>query len=71
MLERVADLEQAPQLRGRLLADKDLALERARQDAEVLGAAHKRGEVALGQVVAREAGPDGARAIVEDDRRVV
>lgn len=71
VLKRVPDLQQTPELRRRLLPDKDLALERAGQDTQVLGTADERGEVALWQVVAREAGADGAGAIVQDDGRVV
>jgi len=71
VLKWIPDLEQPSELRRRLLADEDLALECAGQDAQVFWAADERGEVAFWHVVAREPGPDGARPVVEHDGRVV
>lgn len=71
VLQRVVDLEQAAQVRGRARANEQVALERARQHAQVLGPAHKGREVAFRKVFAREARADGARAIVNDHGDVV
>lgn len=71
MLERVADLEQAAQLRGGALAYEDVPLERTGQNLCVLGAADEGGEEALGQIVPRKPRPDRAGAVVDDDRRIV
>jgi hypothetical protein len=68
--ERVADLEQAAGLALRARADEDVALERARHGAHVLGPPDVGGEEALGHVLAGEAGARGAAAVVEDDGRI-
>ena len=65
------NLQQAPVLRSRLLADEELPFERASQHPRVLWPADPRGEAALGHVIPREAGADCPRPVVEDDRRVV
>lgn len=70
VLERIADLEQPPQLL-RSLADEDVSLQSSSEHAQVFRPPDKRREEAFGSIFTREPGSDGAAAVVEDNGRVV